>query len=89
MEENPKTPETPTYLGQVFSDKLTLLPLLIAVALIGCGIYSAFNPTEAPDISGPLGMGNGPFLYWSGAVILAVAFLVPLFSKEKRRARGL
>lgn len=89
MEENPKTPETPTYLGQVFSDKLTLIPLLFAVALIGLGIYSAFNPTEPGDISGPLGMGNGPLLYWSGAGILGVAFLVPLFSKELRRKRGL
>jgi hypothetical protein len=90
MEPTPQPEKPQTYLGQVFSDKLTLVPLVAFVILVALGVYSATHVDKARDgIGGPLGMGNGPLLIGFGVLCLAVAFLVPLFHSEQRRKRGL
>ena len=67
-----------TYWQQLFGQRLNLLPLAMALLFVGLGVAAHFTD---------LGLGNGNLLLGMGGLILAVFFLVPLFSAEQRAQR--
>jgi len=77
-----------TYLSQVFEGVLSVIAVLIGVLLVVLG-FVARAKRAYYDFGGWAGLGGGGLLIGVGVAILLVCFLVPLFSKEKRRARGL
>ena len=67
-----------TYWQQLFGQRLNLVPLGLALLLLALGVAARFTD---------LGVGNGLLLLGTGLAILAVFFLVPLFSAELRAQR--
>jgi len=74
----PISNQPPTYWQQLFSQRLNLLPLAVALLFIGLGVAARFTD---------LGVVNGGLLLGMGALMLAVFFLVPLLSAEQRAQR--
>jgi|GEM_PF-2640830 len=71
-----KTPVT--YWQQLFGQRLNLIPLALALLCVGLGLAAPYAD---------LGLGDGRLLLGMGALVLAVFFLVPLFSAELRARR--
>jgi hypothetical protein len=72
-------PDSPTtYWRQLFGQRLNFIPLAVALLFVVLGVAARYAD---------LGLGDGRLLLGMGALMLAVFFLVPLFSAEQRAQR--